>query len=186
MSAAEHAGSVRCDCGGTTISQRTPLVKGVTKSCGCLSAKLSKKRFTKHGKYQTAEYTIWVGMIQRCENPKSFAYSYYGGRGIRVCERWRLFENFLEDMGPRTSQSHSIDRINNDGNYEPSNCRWATPKEQSNNQRKRRGKAACKAGHPFTADNTYVDKSGKRGCRLCLARRSREYHRRKLNALSQG
>jgi hypothetical protein len=75
-------------------------------------------------------------MKDRCNNPKAAQYQYYGGRGIRVCERWNVFENFLADMGPRPSPSHSIDRINNDGNYEPGNCRWATMSTQRLNQRR--------------------------------------------------
>jgi hypothetical protein len=81
------------------------------------------------------EYHAWRGMMSRCYNPKSSGYKYYGGRGITVCERWKNSSNsFMEDMGPRPSPKHSVDRINNDGNYEPSNCRWATWKEQANNK----------------------------------------------------
>ena len=81
------------------------------------------------------EYHSWCAMIKRCENPKDHAYRNYGGRGILVCQQWHAFSVFLADMGRRPSSSHSIDRINNDGNYEPSNCRWATKIEQSSNTR---------------------------------------------------
>lgn len=80
------------------------------------------------------EYGIWHGMHQRCENPAAPAYKYYGGRGIEVCLRWDLFTSFMRDMGERPSSKHSIDRINNNGNYEPGNCRWATPKQQASNK----------------------------------------------------
>lgn len=80
-------------------------------------------------------YNTWIGMIHRCHRPTSPSYPLYGARGIRVCERWHSTENFFQDMGPRPSKNHSLDRINNDGNYEPGNCRWATAKEQANNTR---------------------------------------------------
>lgn len=90
-----------------------------------------------HGKWETPEYEAYHGMIRRCYNSNHATYSDYGGRGITVCHRWReSFLSFYEDMGERPSKNHSIDRIDNDGNYEPSNCRWATPKEQQYNTRR--------------------------------------------------
>jgi hypothetical protein len=84
---------------------------------------------------QTPEYMAWKAMLHRCENAKHPQYEYYGGRGIKVCEQWHKFENFLADMGTRPSPKLSIDRVNNDGNYEPGNCRWATWSQQRRNQR---------------------------------------------------
>jgi hypothetical protein len=89
---------------------------------------------TTHGMSKTPEFRCWWHMLQRCSNPRNARFARYGGRGIRVCERWRKFEDFFADMGPRPSAQHSIDRENNDGNYEPSNCRWATRSEQQNNK----------------------------------------------------
>jgi hypothetical protein len=88
------------------------------------------------GRSRTPEYAIWNSMRERCGNPKHKSFADYGGRGIQVCERWHSFENFITDMGPRPSEQHSLDRYpNNDGNYEPGNCRWATSSEQFNNRR---------------------------------------------------
>lgn len=128
----------RCDCGAEKRVQGSNLIHGQTKSCGCLRKEATKLRSTIHGLCNTIEYEIWCGMIQRCYNPNSGGYDYYGRRGITICDRWRdNFINFLADMGARPSSKHSIDRIDNDGNYEPSNCKWATKKEQRLNQRPR-------------------------------------------------
>jgi hypothetical protein len=86
-------------------------------------------------KYRTSEYNTWCDIKRRCNDPKRKDYERYGGRGIKVCERWNVFENFLADMGKKPSKKHSIERMNNDGLYEPTNCKWATTKEQNNNQR---------------------------------------------------
>lgn len=89
-----------------------------------------------HGNWRTPEYRSWEGMKQRCLNKNAKGYKNYGGRGIKVCGRWMEFKNFLEDMGKKPKGKHSIDRINNEGNYEPLNCRWATDIEQASNQRR--------------------------------------------------
>lgn len=117
----------RCDCGKELTALAANARYGTTKSCGCLRIK--------HGMNGTKEYHSWIGMLSRCRDPNNAGYKDYGGRGITVCDRWTKFENFFADMGLKPSPSHSIDRIDNNGNYEPSNCKWSTPEEQSNNQR---------------------------------------------------
>lgn len=124
-----------CECGGTTTQRGNVLTSGRVCSCGCFRRELLPRWSTLHGATDTREFSIWKGIRKRCENERCAAYRHYGGRGIRMCERWSLFANFLADMGP-CPPYHSIDRIDNDGNYEPGNCRWATQKTQVRNRQR--------------------------------------------------
>jgi hypothetical protein len=137
----------QCDCGSTTLSVGAGLRNGTTKSCGCLARENSIARSTTHGKSHTRLHRIWLGMRNRCYYKYQANYKDYGARGIAVCEEWRdSFEAFYAwAIANGYSENLSLDRINNDGNYEPSNCRWATRKEQSNNSRR----------------NTFVEINGK-------------------------
>ena len=124
----------RCDCGTEREVWQISLIRGQTTSCGCFHKEIMRKAKTSHGKHQSPEYRVWANMISRCNNPTLKNYSRYGGRGIRVCREWVCsFENFLSDMGKRPSPRHSIERKDNDGNYEPNNCVWATQFQQAQN-----------------------------------------------------
>ena len=131
----------RCGCGVRSLVSSTNLVSTKTQSCGCLHREVTAAQSTKHGYAARGRhhplYEVWWTMIERCQNPHVRSYPNYGGRAITVCARWRRdFAAFLADMGERPAGT-SIDRINNDGDYEPGNCRWATPKEQAANKRPR-------------------------------------------------
>jgi hypothetical protein len=123
----------RCDCGQAVIARVGAVRSGNTVSCGCQKIESA----TRHGMSRSPEYRAWRAMIDRCANPENKSFHNYGARGIKVCKRWQRFEKFIADMGVRPSSAHSIDRFpDNDGDYEPLNCRWATWIQQAKNRRK--------------------------------------------------
>lgn len=128
-----------CDCGKEAFVLKSDLTTGKTKSCGCLKKEVVRSMRLAHGattnRSRTPEYAAWVSMRERCYNSKHISYKYYGERGVKVCDKWiNSFTDFLADVGPRPSQKHSLDRINYDGDYEPSNCRWADWSRQNRNK----------------------------------------------------
>lgn len=125
-----------CACGKTTTVRSQSLRLGDTTSCGCARADKMRAEKTKHGQYGSPTYNSWRAMLARCYDSKHQQFKDYGGRGISVCQRWAgSYADFAADMGERPPKT-SIDRIDPDGNYEPGNCRWATPTEQNRNKRK--------------------------------------------------
>lgn len=126
----------QCECGNKTIQFKNSITSGRVKSCSCYKNELARKNHLKHGLRKHPIYSIWNAMIQRCYNPKNKSFHNYGGRGIKVCDEWKQsFYSFYLNIGNRPSAKHTLDRINNDGNYEPTNVKWSLPHEQANNTR---------------------------------------------------
>lgn len=160
-----------CECGNTQTVITRVLVKGQSKSCGCLH----KERMTKHGhntvEHTSGEYSSWHGMKQRCTNPNDPRYQDYGGRGINVCGRWLDFNNFFEDMGEKPTLKHSIDRIDVNGNYEPSNCKWSDDYEQQANTRKSKNNTTGVKGVTFDKSrNKFIAQMMYRGLKVLFER----------------
>lgn len=125
---------LKCDCGATVIHRLNHLRRSThpVQSCGCLQTQGNHRT---HGFSGTPTYKTWTGMKSRCSNPSHKSFRDYGGRGIKVCKRWQLFENFLTDMGQRPSENHEIDRIDNEENYKPGNCHWVLRRDHARNRR---------------------------------------------------
>lgn len=161
-----------CDCGQGKVCLGTNLKSGKSQSCGCLRNEMVSERSLKHGNRRgvgktSREYETWCSMIGRCETDTNTSYHNYGARGITVCERWRSsFDNFLADMGERPSPKHSLDRIDVNGNYEPSNCRWVTKEEQMRNRRTLKSNTTGVNGvYPSPSGNKYCAQINYNGVR---------------------
>jgi hypothetical protein len=149
----------RCDCGTERVVFSCNLRRGLSTSCGCRKREKTRERSTKHGQARrgkvTRAYIRWLSMLQRCFNPNNKCYCYYGARDVTVCIRWLTFENFYADVGD-PPPGLSLDRINVNGDYEPGNCRWATPTEQARNQRPKRRRSTLAEIQTYSASLTHA------------------------------
>lgn len=169
-----------CSCGNQTKVYNSNLTNRTTKSCGCLKTQCT------HGeaKDRSAEYIAWQNMKSRCYDSSRPGYELWGGRGITVCDRWKnSYETFLQDMGRRPNDNYSLDRINNDGNYTPENCRWASKSEQESNKTKL---VTCRKGHPLIGDNIVISTDGRVRCAICKRVYANAYYARLGLAKSLG
>lgn len=162
----------QCSCGQQCSVVGAKLAAGKTQSCGCLYRESIGNLSRTHGETgskATKEYIAWAAMKARCYNPNGAKYAEWGGRGITVCRQWLgSYETFLADMGRAPSAKHSLDRIDVNGNYEPSNCRWATAAEQGNNKRiYKTTRSHCPQGHEYTPENTTKRLGKGRQCKTC-------------------
>lgn len=177
-----------CDCGNITVVKSNNLKNGHTKSCGCYNISMIVKRNTSHNFSKTRFYKIWGCMISRCSNKKGNRYHCYGGKGISVCDRWLKFENFKDDMYDLYlkhvdifgEKDTSIDRIDVNGNYEPSNCKWSTNKEQSSNTSKNRWFKAISPNKQEFIKNNQAEFSNnynlsKTAVNMCLNKKQKEH-----------
>lgn len=173
-----------CDCGTKNKVLEYNLKIGQSKSCGCLAGELTAKRHLTHGMEKTRQYGIWRHMIYRCCRPKERGYHNYGGRGIKVCDKWKTFIGFWEDMKDGYSDELSIDRINNDGNYCKENCRWATMTEQQRNRRNNimyNGECASEASRRLGGKSSFVAQRVRNGWSLERAFTTPSSHGTKRN-----
>lgn len=164
-----------CDCGTETVTTGSALRRGAASSCGCrqreVTAELNKTHGDRVGRRVTPEYRAWANLHGRCTNAAAKGYHNYGGRGISVCGRWSKFAAFLEDMGRKPTPSHSIERIDNDGNYEPGNCRWAVRRDQIINRRV--SLVVVFRGKPMTLTEA-IREAGRPITRSCATKRLRK------------